>query len=88
MRCSVTVPGGGSPGSEESLGHAKHKGERVLARGNEVDERQHDHPVHREAGQHGEHVVGQLHEHRLGVLHLDQLCGHQEDDTDRRVPAR
>lgn len=41
-----------------------------------------------EAGEHSDAVPAQLLPQRAGVLHVQDLSRHQEDDTERKVPER
>ena len=81
------LPGAGSKRSCQSRDDPPEEGIGVPPSNHKVDGRQHQKTVDSMAEDAGRDVFSQTCKQRAHVLHLDDLAGHEEHDTERRVPA-
>lgn len=85
QRC--VIPGARSKRSCESREYSPEEGIGVLPRNNKVDGRQHQKTVDSMSDDAGGDVFSQTGKQRADILHLDDLTGDEEHDTERCIPA-
>lgn len=81
------LPGGGGQRDEQSLEDSTDEDNGVLPGDEEVEQGQDEEAVDHQPAHHGHGIEAQLFPHCLGVIHLQDLPGDQEDNAKGEVPG-
>lgn len=86
QNCPGLWPGGGRQGNHHGLQQPTDEGKGVLPCKDEIEKRQEDESMDKEASKYGDTIPAQLLAQCARVLHVQDLPCHQEDDSKRKVP--
>lgn len=81
------LPGGGGQCNEQSLEDSTDEDDGVLPGDEEVEQGQDEEAMDHQPAYHGQGIEAQLLPYGLGVIHLQDLSGDQEDNAKGEVPG-